>query len=145
MFRKLKDKLQKITPGLELELAKYILITVIGAVGLFLAVQIPLIRATLSQEWSISIFYFLLTVFLAAVAGSSLTYIPLRIKLNNLISSAETDKLTGVLSDEILKPKLKKEIENATTNKQALSIILIDISMILKELMISMGILRLTL
>lgn len=114
-------------PELALELAKYILITAVAAIGLFLAEQIPLIRVTLSQVWSISIFNFLLIVLLAAVSSSMLTHIRLRKRLISLKLSADTDAVTGVYSNNILKPNLEKEIENAKKDKKVLSIILIDI------------------
>lgn len=127
VFRKLQDNLQKMSPELALELAKYILITVVATVGLFLVQQIPLISATLNQVWSISIFNFLLIILLVAVASSMLTYIRLRKRLISLKLSADTDDLTGIYSNKILKPTLEKEIEIVKANKKSLSIILIDI------------------
>jgi diguanylate cyclase (GGDEF)-like protein len=127
VFRKIKDNIKKMAPGLELELAKYILITVVATVGLFLAQQIPQISVTFKQMLSISIFNFLIIIFLTAISSSRLTYIHLIRKIKSLELSAGTDDLTGVYSNKVLKPKIEKEIESVKANKKPLSIILIDI------------------
>jgi diguanylate cyclase (GGDEF)-like protein len=122
----LKPDLKGVVPEIWKDVIKSTAVAGLGALGLFLMKQLPVVGAALKRFYALPLYAWILLLIVCLLIGFWIASAILRTKLRTLNQLADTDALTGLGNLRKQNVSLRKAIHDASDN-EPLSIIYIDI------------------
>jgi diguanylate cyclase (GGDEF)-like protein len=127
MRKFLREVLPELQKDLFKDAVKYLITAALGIVGLWAAARWKGVNMELTRQVPFSYYTFAVTLFLAIILASFITYLVQNRKYQRLKKDSLRDELTGLFNYKAFPDKLKESMAAAKRDKKAISIILMDI------------------
>lgn len=122
-----KELLSELKKDLVKDTVKYFAAAIGGVLLIWTSQKISLFNSLLLKDYLFSGYSITITLFLAILSSSCVTFILFNAKYQKLKKNTLKDELTGLYNEKGLRMFLQQEIERAKNTKEPLSIILYDI------------------
>lgn len=126
-FSFLKPDFKKVAPEFWQDIFKSSILAGLGALGVILAKQLPVVGTVLNAHYDLPLYGLILFVFAGLLIGFWVASVFLHIKLRDLNHLADTDPLTRLGNLRRQKLSLSDAMRGASSEGQPLSIIYLDI------------------